>query len=242
MPSRGAKLSKAERLARRDARLAAAASDASDASAFEGRRAALLAHVSSQEWDAALALGGESVPLATALVHALLPLGRLKILAHCGRRLARTLGADALRPLVAAARGDGRVAAAVALARGLGIEAELDVPELVLRSLEDGQLDEANDIVGADGPAAAAVLRKMLDHSRCLPYALSFLPALRHVPPPDGAALARLGGEALALVGGGGGDGGGGDGGAAAATREAVRAEVEAALRSVWAAAPAEGA
>ena len=57
MPSRGAKLSKAERLARRDARRAAAASDASDASAFEGRRAALLAHVSSQEWDAALALG-----------------------------------------------------------------------------------------------------------------------------------------------------------------------------------------
>ena len=136
---------------------------------------------------------------------------------------------------MAAARGDGRVAAAVALARGLGIEAELDVPELVLRSLEDGQLDEANDIVGADGPAAAAVLRKMLDHSRCLPYALSFLPALRHVPPPDGAALARLGGEALALDGGGSGGGGGGDGAAAAATREAVRAEVEAALRSVWA-------
>ena len=72
--SRGARLSKAEREARREARQAAASADLQHGEAFEARRAALLGHAAAGEWDAAATLGGASVPLALELFGQLLPL------------------------------------------------------------------------------------------------------------------------------------------------------------------------
>ena len=84
--SRGAKLSKAEREARREQRLHAATADNQGGLAFQGRQAQLLAHVAMNCWDEALALGVESVPLARELVRALVPLRRHRQLVHAGRR------------------------------------------------------------------------------------------------------------------------------------------------------------
>ena len=51
--SRGARLSKAEREARREARQAAATDDLQHGEAFEARRAALLGHAAVGDWDRA---------------------------------------------------------------------------------------------------------------------------------------------------------------------------------------------
>ena len=73
--SRGARLSKAEREARREARQVAASADEQHGEAFETRRAALLGHAAAGEWDAAATLGGATVPLALELFGQLLPRG-----------------------------------------------------------------------------------------------------------------------------------------------------------------------
>lgn len=89
--SRGARLSKAEREARREARLAVAQNDAQGGEALEARFSRLLQLVAAEQWDAASTLGSESVPLAVALVRALLPVGRDRQLAHAARRVANTV-------------------------------------------------------------------------------------------------------------------------------------------------------
>ena len=85
---RGVKLTKAEREARQQQRRAAAegligvATEDESGADFEMRRTRLLAHVHQAEWDAAAALGGESIQLAEVLLRALLPLGRHKLVSH----------------------------------------------------------------------------------------------------------------------------------------------------------------
>jgi proline dehydrogenase len=91
--SRGARLSKAEREARRDARLAAAQTDAEGGEALEARSSRLLQLVAAEQWNEALSLGSESLPLAVALVRALLPIGRDRQVAHAARSVAKTVRA-----------------------------------------------------------------------------------------------------------------------------------------------------
>jgi hypothetical protein len=89
--SRGARLTKAEREARREARLAVAQNDAEGGEALEARLSRLAQLVAAEQWDAASTLGSESLPLAVALVRALLPLGRDRQVAHAARRVANTV-------------------------------------------------------------------------------------------------------------------------------------------------------
>ena len=202
--SRGAKLSKAEREARRELRLNAAAADSAGGAALEERRARLLAHVAAGEWDESLSLAVESAPLANALVRALVPLGRHRQLAHAGRRLVQTLPLDALTPLVAEALDTGNAAAAASLARGLGVAAAFG-PRLVdgaLRAFEDGRVAEGAEAIGSEPCTQLAALRAMLQTSRCLNFAAQYLTALRALPRPTEHALAALGAEAGALLAG----------------------------------------
>jgi predicted nicotinamide N-methyase len=179
--SRGARLSKAEREARREAREAAAVEDTAGASGtFEVRRKRLQLLVSRSEWDEAASLGGESLPLARDLVRALVKLNRHKLLTHCAARAARTLPVEALAELVQEALDEGRLAAAVALARGLGVLERFDFAEHALIAYETGATQEAADALGSEPQLQLRTLHAMLATSRCLQ--LSTLPALRQLP------------------------------------------------------------
>ena len=117
--SRGVRLSKAEREARQQQRRVATENGGTAGSDYESHRERVLLHVSRCEWDEACLLGQTSVHLAQELLQALVPLGRLKLLTHCSARAASTLSAEPLLHLVQRAFDQGRVAAAVAIARGL---------------------------------------------------------------------------------------------------------------------------
>jgi hypothetical protein len=156
--SRGARLSKSEREARRDARLAAAEDDAAGGELLAERLARLRSLVESGSWDAAATLGAESMPLAVALVRALLPTDRLRQLTHVARKLATAVGAPPLRSLVDEAAAQGRCREAAALARGLGLASAEEVfgfgglHDLALGCFERGALAEGAEILGTDLP------------------------------------------------------------------------------------------
>ena len=194
--SRGVRLTKAEREARQQQRLTAAADDIKPGAAFEARRGRLLLHVSRCEWNEACQLGQESVQLAHELMGALIPLGRHKLLTHCAARMSATVTSDSLLGLVQRALDDGQVAAAVAVARGIGVLDRIDVAEHVLRAYEAGRVQEAVDAIGGEAPLQLRVLRAMVEQSRCLQYAVQYLPSLRELPTPDVRTLERWGKEA----------------------------------------------
>ena len=199
--SRGARLSKAEREARREAREAAAVEDTAGGSdTFEVRRTRLQLLVSRSEWDEAASLGCESLPLARDLVRALVKLNRHKLLTHCAARAARTLPVEALAELVQEALDEGRLAAAVALARGLGVLERFDFAEHALIAYETGATQEAADALGSEPQLQLRTLHAMLATSRCLQFAVQYLPALRQLPVPDMPTLERVGEEALAAA------------------------------------------
>ena len=245
--SRGARLSKAEREARRDARQAAASADEQHGEAFETRRAALLGHAAAGEWDAAATLGGASVPLALELFGQLLPRGSPRQIVHFAARVAKTVPVEALAALVQQTADGGAPEKAAALARGLGLgmgpdapdgaAALVDLPALVLAALEARGLDGGvRELLVGDGALQLATLRRMLAQSRGLAHAAHFLPALQQLAPPGDAACARLGAQAEVLLrlpqhGGG--------GGAAAAAAAAAAAEVAAAAAAAEAEATA---
>jgi hypothetical protein len=99
--SRGVRLSKADREARKEQRLAAAqgkvgaASEDTSDDAFAARRAQLLQHVARAEWQDAGALGKESLQLAKELLRAMLPLGRHKLAAHLAAQMTMAVPASA---------------------------------------------------------------------------------------------------------------------------------------------------
>ena len=238
--SKGARLSKAEREARREARQAAASADEQQGDAFASRRSALLGHVAAGDWDRAAALGGESLPLAIEFIGGqLLRLARPRQVTHFGRRVAQTVPVAALEPLVQQAAAAGLFESAAALARGLGATERIDMPELVLRALEArGLSDAVRELVVGDGALQLATLRRMLTDSRCLAHAAHFLPSLQQLPIPGTGTCAALGSQAEAeLLAFGGGFGMSGSVGAPAAEAPAVevaRAAVETALRGAW--------
>ena len=182
--NRGARLSKAEREARREARQAAANADEQLGEAFEARRAALLGHAAAGEWDAAATLGGASVPLALELFGQLLPRGSPRQIVHFAARVAKTVPVEPLVALVQQTADGGAPEKAAALARGLGLgvgPAEpVDLPGLVLAALEARGLDGGvRELLVGDGALQLATLRRMLAQSRALAHAAHFLPALQ---------------------------------------------------------------
>mgnify|MGYP006111036247 CR=1 FL=1 len=129
---RGARLSKQEREARQQQRLAASQGGAVPSEdcalgAFQERRARLLNHVERGEWNEAGALGGESVQLSEELLQKLLLLGRHRLTTHLATSVAATVPPTALAHLVHQALAAGHVAAAAALARGLGLSDGVDL-------------------------------------------------------------------------------------------------------------------
>lgn len=244
---RGARLSKQEREARQQQRLAASQGGAVPSEdcalgAFQERRARLLNHVERGEWNEAGALGGESVQLSEELLQKLLLLGRHRLTTHLATSVAATVPPTALAHLVHQALAAGHVAAAAALARGLGLSDGVDLVEAILQCYESGRVHEAAEAVGGDRALEMRTLHAMLRQSRALAYALQYAPTLRHLPTPDVASLAKIGADARALAASlavapapaSSSQGIGATGGrfGAAALAEAVRAHIEGALRA----------
>eukprot|EP00965_Chrysotila_dentata_P133630 4419237-Pleurochrysis_carterae.AAC.2 len=94
--SKGARLTKAEREARREAKqqqaALAAITDEQQGEAFNVRAGELAGLVAAARWDDACVLGSESVPLALRLLKSVREAGRTRFLAHTARRLAQCLG------------------------------------------------------------------------------------------------------------------------------------------------------
>ena len=234
---RGVRLSKQEREARQQQRLAVAQgsvlpSEDPTREAFCERRQRLLLHVEHGQWNEAGALGAETVQLAEELLRALEPLDRHKLTTHLAATVVKTVPSAALAHLVQHALDQERVAYAAALARGLALAEPVDLVAPILRCYESGRVQEAADALGGDRPMELRTLHAMLRQSRALPYALQYAPALRHLPPPDAPQLAAIGAQARALSEPHEPDGGGGGAGDAAALAEAVRARLESALRA----------
>ena len=80
--NKGAKLSKAEREARREAREQLAAADGALGGEYEGRRAQLRMHAAAGQWDEACMLGVQSGALAHELCTALIERANLRQLSH----------------------------------------------------------------------------------------------------------------------------------------------------------------
>ena len=234
--SKGAKLSKAERQARQQQRQAAAqgvvVSSDTDEASHEARKSLMLTHVGHGEWEAATAIGGESVSLAAGLLTALLPLQRHKLTAHIAALLAATVPKAALSHMVQTALDDGHVAFAAAVARGLGMLDQYDFAEHVMRCYEAQRLQEAADTISGDARLEQQTLHAMLSQFRCLPYALQYTTSLRHLSPPEPAALASIGSQARAFAD----ETAGGRNSPMGGERfvEAVRATTERALRLRW--------
>ncbi|KAL1529127.1 hypothetical protein AB1Y20_000087 [Prymnesium parvum] len=218
--SKGSRLSKAEREARRHAREEQASADTQPGARLDERLGELRLRLSHAEWDAACALGVSSPPLAHELCVQLIARGQHRQLTHCARRLAQTVPLESLVPLVSQAIEEGHAAAAAALARGLGVAEQFDLVELALRCYERGRANEAAEVIGGDPSAQLRLLRQMVRAGRGERYATAHLGALRHLPPPDARAFERIGAAVLAAV----------DAPPPAAA-EWVRAAVEAALR-----------
>ena len=88
---RGARMSKAEREARREARLSAAKQDEMGGELLEARMRRLEQMIEKGEWDLASTLAAQSHPLAQALLRALVPTGRVRLIEHAARKLATTV-------------------------------------------------------------------------------------------------------------------------------------------------------
>ena len=242
--SRGARLSKAEREARREARLASAADDAAGGAPLERRRTALRSLVASEQWDAAAALGCESTVLALELLRALAGSGRERLLTHTARRLADVLGAASLAPAVEEAAAAHRYRDAAAIVRGVGVSGAScsseaggagggsaggysfgGVHELALRCFERGEVAEGAEILGGEPRLQLLALREMVSSRRAAGVAAQYLGSLSLLPHPAAAAEVALGREATPLLHGA--------PALAAAAAEAAEA-IQAALRSAW--------
>ena len=118
------------------------------------------------------------------------------------------------------------------LSRGLGMLDQYDFAEHVMRCYEAQRLQEAADTISGDARLEQQTLHAMLSQFRCLPYALQYTTSLRHLSPPEPAALASIGSQARAFAD----ETAGGRNSPMGGERfvEAVRATTERALRLRW--------
>ena len=109
---------------------------------------------------------------------------------------------------------------------------QYDFAEHVMRCYEAQRLQEAADTISGDARLEQQTLHAMLSQFRCLPYALQYTTSLRHLSPPEPAALASIGSQARAFAD----ETAGGRNSPMGGERfvEAVRATTERALRLRW--------